>query len=125
MGTPVSSWSTPMLDTVRGNNKAYIEGRLRQPLIPNDYPRVLADANAGNAHLNLQYLDWQANQLLPDTAQQHFLERWGTIYLVNADGSRGRKPATYAAARSRSPLPSPTRSCRLDRCCAASPTARR
>ena len=94
---PVSSWSTPTLDTVRANNRAYIIGRLNQPLIPNDYPRVLADANAGNAHLNLQYLDWQANQLLPDTAQKRFLDKWANIYLVNADGSRGRKAATYAA----------------------------
>ena len=37
---------------------------------------MLADANAGNAHLNLQYLDWQANQLLPDTAQKQFLDKW-------------------------------------------------
>ena len=94
---PVSSWSTPSLATVRGNNKAYIEGRLGQPLIPNDVPRVLADANAGNAHLNLQYLDWQANQLLPDTAQKQFLDKWGNIFLTNADGSRGRKAATYAS----------------------------
>ena len=93
---PVSSWSTPTLATVRANNKAYIEGRLNEPLIPNDLPRVLADVNAGNAHLNLQYLDWQANQLLPDTAQGAFLERWATIFLVNADGSKGRKAATYA-----------------------------
>ena len=94
---PVSSWTTPALATVRGNNKAYIEGRLNEPLIPNDVPRVLADANAGNAHLNLQYLDWQANQLLPDTAQKQFLDKWATIFLVNADGSRGRKAATYTS----------------------------
>lgn len=93
----VSSWSTPSLATVRANNKAYIEGRIGDPLIPNDVPRVLADANAGNAHLNLQYLDWQANQLLPDTAQKQFLDKWATIYLVNADGSKGRKAATYAS----------------------------
>ena len=90
-------WQTPTLATVRQNNRDLITARLRQPLIPNDYPRFLADANAGNAHLNLQYLDWQATQLLPDTAEQQFLDKWANIYLVNADGSRGRKVATYAS----------------------------
>lgn len=90
-------WDTPSLSTVRQNNRDYITGKLQKPLIPNDYPRVLADANAGNAHLNLQYLDWQADQYLPDTAEKQFLDRHGSIWLVNADGSRGRKVATYAA----------------------------
>ncbi len=58
---------------------------------------MLSDAAGGNAHLNLQYLDWQANQLLPDTCEKQFLDRWGNIFLVNADGSRGRKLATFAA----------------------------
>lgn len=90
-------WSTPSLSSVRQQNRDYITAKLGQPLIPNDYPRVLADANAGNAHLNLQYLDWLATQLLPDTAEQQFLEKWANIFLVNADGSRGRKVATYAS----------------------------
>ena len=90
-------WQTPTLAKVRQTNRDYIIARLRQPLIPNDYPRFLADANAGNAHLNLQYLDWLATQLLPDTAEQQFLDKWANIYLVNADGSRGRKVATFAS----------------------------
>ena len=90
-------WTTPNLGSVRAQNRAYIEARLQQAIPPNGEVRVLADANAGNAHLNLQYLDWQALQYLPDTAEKQFLDKWGTIYLVNADGSRGRKKATYAA----------------------------
>lgn len=89
-------WSTPTLSDLRAQNRDYITGKLRKPLIPNDYPRVLADANAGNAHLNLQYLDWLATQLLPDTAEKQFLDKWANIKLLNADGSRGRKVATYA-----------------------------
>ena len=58
--------------------------------------RVLTDANAADASLNLEYLDWQAKPYLPDTNERQFLGRWGTIFLVNADGSRGRKLATFA-----------------------------
>ncbi len=87
----------PEPDGVRSNNAAYITGKLQLPVLPNGEVRVLADANAGNAHLNLQYLDWLATQLLPDTSEDEFLDKWATIFLVNADGSRGRKSATYAA----------------------------
>jgi uncharacterized phage protein gp47/JayE len=90
-------WSTPTLQVVRTNNRDYITAKLGVPLIPNDYPRVLADANAGNAHLNLQYIDWLALQLLPDTAETQFLDKWANIYLTNSDGSKGRKVATYAS----------------------------
>ena len=92
-------WSTPTLTQVRQNNRDYIVGRLGAPLVPNSVGRVLADANGGNAHLALQYLDWLSLQLLPDTAETRFLDKWANIYLVNADGSRGRKQATYAAGQ--------------------------
>ncbi len=90
-------WSTPTLLSVRQQNRDYIAAKLGVAILPNGEVRVLADANGGNAHLNLQYLDWQALQYLPDTAEQQFLDKWATIYLVNADGSRGRKSATFAA----------------------------
>ena len=89
-------WTTPSLTDVRTNNADYIAGKLQVPILPNGEVRVLADANAGNAHLNLQYLDWQSEQYLPDTAEKELLDRHGNIWLVNADGSRGRKAATYA-----------------------------
>ncbi len=89
-------WTTPTLTSVRQQDRDYIAGKLGATILPNGEVRVLADANAGNAHLNLQYLDWQALQYLPDTAEQQFLDRWSTIWLVNADGSRGRKVATYS-----------------------------
>ena len=90
------SWETPSLSDVRQQNADYIVGKLGTNVLPNGETRVLADANAGNAHLNLQYLDWLATQLLPDTAEDQFLDKWGNIFLVNADGSRGRKVGTYA-----------------------------
>ena len=48
-------------------------------------------------HLTLQYIDWLALQLLPDTAETEWLDRHGEIWLVNADGSKGRKMATLSS----------------------------
>jgi uncharacterized phage protein gp47/JayE len=58
--------------------------------------RVLSDAQGGLCHLTLQYIDWLSLQLLPDTAEKEWLDRHGAIWLVNADGSKGRKQATFA-----------------------------
>ena len=90
-------WDTPSIATVRQTNADAIAGKLGVSVIPNGETRVLADANAANAGLNLEYLDWQSKQYLPDTAEQQFLDRWGNIFLINANGSRGRKVPTFAA----------------------------
>jgi uncharacterized phage protein gp47/JayE len=65
-------------------------------LVPNSVLRVMSDAKAGLAHLVLLYVDWVSKQLLPDTAEDEFLERHGSIWLVNSDGSIGRKSAALA-----------------------------
>ena len=65
-------------------------------MIPNSVLRIMSDAMAGLAHLTMLYLDWLAKQLMPDTAEREWLDRHGQIWLVNADGSKGRKAATYA-----------------------------
>src|ERR1700682_5561436 len=91
------SWTTPTLTQTRQQNRDYVTGRLGAPLVPNSNARILADANAALASLNFQYLGWLAKQLLPDTAEDTFLDRFGTIWLLNADGSRGRKAAHYAS----------------------------
>lgn len=90
-------WDTPTIAQVRQRNADAIAGKLGVAILPNGEVRVLADANAGNAGLNLEYLDWQSKQFLPDTAEAQFLDRHADIWLVNADGSRGRKGATCAA----------------------------
>jgi len=64
--------------------------------IGNNVLRVMADAMAGLTHHTLRYIDWLALQLLPLTAETEWLDRHGDIWLVNADGSVGRKMATYA-----------------------------
>jgi uncharacterized phage protein gp47/JayE len=90
-------WTTPTLAQVRQQNRDYVTGQLGAPLVPNSNSRILADGNAALASLNLQYLGWLAKQLLPDTAEDAFLDRFGAIWLRNADGTRGRKAATYAS----------------------------
>jgi uncharacterized phage protein gp47/JayE len=65
-------------------------------LVPNSVLRVMSDDQAALCHLNLQYLDWLALQLMPDTAETEWLDRHGYIWLVNADGSTGRHMAQLA-----------------------------
>jgi uncharacterized phage protein gp47/JayE len=62
----------------------------------NSILRVLSDVMGALCHLTLQYVDWLALQLLPDTAETEWLDRHGQIWLVNADGTVGRKQATFA-----------------------------
>jgi uncharacterized phage protein gp47/JayE len=91
-------WSTPTLKEVRGlvrdNVRASLPGA--DASVPNSVLRVLSDAQGGLCHLTLQYIDWLALQLLPDTAETEWLDRHGAIWLVNADGTKGRKQATFA-----------------------------
>jgi uncharacterized phage protein gp47/JayE len=92
-------WATPTLREVRSVVRDYVRGTLpgADASIPNSVLRVLADNQGALCHLNLQYLDWLARQLLPDTAETEWLDRHGDIWLVNADGTTGRKLATLAA----------------------------
>ncbi len=90
-------WSTPSLIQirilVRDDIVAAFSGSIT---IGNSVLRVMADAMAGLGHLTLRYVDWLARQFLPDTAETDWLARHGDIWLVNADGSLGRKNATFA-----------------------------
>ncbi len=91
-------WQTPDLKTVRSlvrdSIQAYLPGA--DAMVPNSVLRVLSDNQGAVCHLTLQYLDWEALQLIPDTAEQEWLDRHGDIWLVNADGSTGRKSASFA-----------------------------
>lgn len=91
-------WLTPPLREVREIVRDHISTSLpgSDASVPNSVLRVLSDAQGALCHLNLQYLDWLALQLLPDTAEHEWLDRHGQIWLVNADGSVGRKQATFA-----------------------------
>jgi uncharacterized phage protein gp47/JayE len=90
-------WSTPTLRDTRRLTRDYVLSQLgAKVMIPNSVLRIMSDAMSGLTHLALLYLDWLSKQLLPDTAEKEWLDRHGDIWLVNADGSKGRKPATYA-----------------------------
>ena len=92
-------WSTPSLKEVRSlvrdNVRASLPGA--DASVPNSVLRVLSDAQGGLCHLTLQYIDLAgAAAALPDTAETEWLDRHGDIWLVNSDGTKGRKQATFA-----------------------------
>lgn len=90
-------WTTPTLKDVRKMTRDYVTAFLgTKVIVPNSPLRIMSDAMSGLAHLTLLYIDWLAKQFLPDTAETEWLDRHGNIWLKNADGSKGRKLATYA-----------------------------
>ncbi len=90
-------WSTPTLSqvriTVRNDITAAFSGAV---MIGNSVLRVMSDAMAALGHLTLRYIDWLSRQFLPDTAETEWLDRHADIWLINSDGSTGRKGATFA-----------------------------
>lgn len=91
-------WATPTLREVRSLVRDSIRGSLpgADALVPNSVLRVLSDNQGAVCHLNLQFLDWLALQLLPDTAETEWLDRHADIWLINSDSTTGRKMATLA-----------------------------
>jgi uncharacterized phage protein gp47/JayE len=91
-------WQTPPLRDVRAAVRDYVRGSLpgADASIPNSVLRVVSDVQGATCHLTLQYVDWLALQLMPDTAETEWLDRHGHIWLVNADGTTGRKLATLS-----------------------------
>src|SRR4030095_8724856 len=91
-------WVTPQLREVRALVRDSIRASLpgADALVPNSVLRVLSDNQGALCHLTLQYVDWLALQLLPDTAETEWLDRHGDIWLDNSDSTTGRKQATLA-----------------------------
>src|SRR5262245_7942443 len=92
-------WNTPPLSQVRSFVRDAIHGALpgSDATIPNSVLRVMSDAQGALCFLTLQYIDWLALQLMPDTAEQEWLDRHGTTWMTNAEGSTGRKLGTLAS----------------------------
>src|SRR6516225_11708028 len=91
-------WSTPTLRSVRSLVRDAVNASLpgADANVPNSVLRVISDAMGALCHLTLQYIDWLALQLLPDTAEHEWLDRHGQIWLTNSDGTTGRKMATLS-----------------------------
>jgi uncharacterized phage protein gp47/JayE len=91
-------WQTPTLREVRSLVRDSIHGSLpgSDATVPNSVLRVMGDTQGALCFLTLEYVDWLSLQLLPDTAETEWLDRHGNIWLVNADGTTGRKQATLA-----------------------------
>jgi uncharacterized phage protein gp47/JayE len=90
-------WTTPTLRATRQMVRDDVTAALRgAAMVANNALRVMSDAQGGLAHLILRYIDWLSKQLLPDTAETEWLDRHGNIWLVNSNGTIGRKAATYS-----------------------------
>jgi uncharacterized phage protein gp47/JayE len=91
-------WSTPTLRQVRSTVRDFVHAMApgSDATVPNSVLRVVSDVTGALCHLTLQYVDWLSKQLLPDTAEQEWLDRHGQIWLLNSDGSMGRKLAAYS-----------------------------
>jgi uncharacterized phage protein gp47/JayE len=92
-------WATPTLRSVREMVRDGVRAMLpgSDANVPNSLLRVMSDAMGALCHLTLQYIDWLSKQLLPDTAEKEWLDRHGKIWLVNSDGSTGRKVAAFSS----------------------------
>jgi uncharacterized phage protein gp47/JayE len=92
-------WLTPTLRQVRSLVRDSVNASLpgADACVPNSVLRVISDTQGALCHLTLQYVDWLSLQLLPDTAEAEWLDRHGNIWLVNSDGSTGRKLPTLAS----------------------------
>jgi uncharacterized phage protein gp47/JayE len=90
-------WSTPTLKQtrilVRDEVTSALSGAI---LIGNNVLRVMSDVQAGLCHLVLRFIEWLSRQLMADTAETEWLDRHADIWLVNADGTTGRKMASLA-----------------------------
>ena len=85
-------WVTPSLPDLRALGRDNVSAGLNGGApIPNSALRVLTDSNSGLAYLNLKYIDWLANQLLPDTAETSWLDRHANIWVG------GRKLGAFAS----------------------------
>ena len=83
----------PSLSTLISRIQGDIQGGIAStaPLLPNSILNVLARVFAGSSHLLWGYLTWISEQVMPDTADADYLERWAAVYGVY------RIPASYAA----------------------------
>jgi uncharacterized phage protein gp47/JayE len=85
-------FARPTLGALIRDAQASIAARLpgSDPLLRVSNLNILARLFAGVGHLMFGYLDWIVKQVLPDTAETEFLDRWAAIFGLS------RQPAAYA-----------------------------
>lgn len=89
------SFDRPTLTALIARIQADMDSRLDgEPWQRRRLLAILARMEGGVAHGLYGYLDWQALQIMPDTAELEHLDRWATIWGVT------RKAATQATAAS-------------------------
>ena len=79
---------TELNDRIKGDIEASIEQNT--PILKKAVLWVLAKVFAGAVHLLFGFLDFLSRQIMPDTAESEYLERWADIWGVT------RKPSTFA-----------------------------
>jgi len=82
----------PSLQTLVTRISGDIQGGIdaTAPLLQSSVLMVLARVFAGAAHLLWGFLFWMSKQVMPDTAEAEYLERWAAVYGIY------RLPATFA-----------------------------
>ncbi len=72
------------LTELREQNQNFLRNELKEPgaLLRYSNMRVLADMDAGMAHLHYAYLDYIAKQATPFTATDEYLAGWGALKRV-------------------------------------------
>lgn len=94
-------WEVPTIREARILVRDQVRGKLEgaDASIPNSVLRVLSDVTGAATHLVCQFVYWATQQLLPDTAEEEWLDRHAHMWLKNADGTTGRKLATLAVGQ--------------------------
>jgi len=85
-------FTRPTLGALIRDAQASMAARLpgADPLLRVSNLNIMARLFAGVGHLLFGYLDWIARQVLPDTAETEFLDRWAAIFGLS------RQPAAFA-----------------------------
>jgi uncharacterized phage protein gp47/JayE len=81
-------WQSPTLTELADQIRADMRGRLpdANPALRRAMLRVIADVDAGAVHGLYGYLAWLAKQLIIDTAEAEWLERWASIWRIYRQG---------------------------------------
>lgn len=83
------AWQSPTLNELAEQIRADLRGRLpnANPALRRAMLRVIADVDAGAVHGLYGYLAWLSKQLIIDTAEDEWLERWASIWRIYRAGA--------------------------------------